>query len=395
MTMKTSFLSTDREKGFIQVPILIAIILGAAIIGGSYFAYQSIKLSQNSQTQVKEDTSKGSDAAAPESQQVEIDYLKKELESLKQSPKTSASEQKSISVPPPSKSEIKIEAKLPETPPPPVPVSVVSVQDNTFCSDTRKNFEEFEQKYNDVSLSSARFSEVMNIYNQANSAPKSLTGISAFQYLYSQSQSQKDLFVQSATDWKELIAKLPSLTKDQSNSVSSLKSSYSSGITLLTSSYNLNFAAFKTIVEIGSLSALDSAGASLDSAHTSYTNAFAAFNSGAKNFNTLKDLYDKTLKNGGCGGLCKGGYAVSNGQCVPTYPKVNGISPSSGPAETVFSINGTDFGDTKDTVVVGNQNAEIVSWSNTQVKFKANVVLAGGYVVKIKNTDAGQITIIK
>ncbi|OHA08924.1 MAG: hypothetical protein A3B37_03185 [Candidatus Sungbacteria bacterium RIFCSPLOWO2_01_FULL_59_16] len=48
-------MKADRgREGLVQVSILIAIIIGAAILGGGYFAYQRVKLSKNNKTQTKE-----------------------------------------------------------------------------------------------------------------------------------------------------------------------------------------------------------------------------------------------------------------------------------------------------------------------------------------------------
>ena len=79
----------SRQKGFIQIPLLIAIIAGVLVLGGA--GYIGIKKYQNYQIQksekerliIEQIQNKEAKSGSQNSQQTEIDALKKEVENLK------------------------------------------------------------------------------------------------------------------------------------------------------------------------------------------------------------------------------------------------------------------------------------------------------------------------
>ena len=72
-----------NQRGFIQIPILIAIIVGVLAIGGA--GYVGIKKYQNHYVEERKDTEIQKTQDTQNSQQDEIDSLKKEIEAIKNS----------------------------------------------------------------------------------------------------------------------------------------------------------------------------------------------------------------------------------------------------------------------------------------------------------------------
>src|SRR3989338_10985426 len=72
-----------NQRVFIQIPILIAIIVGVFAIGGA--GYVGIKKYQNHYVEERKDTEIQKTQDTQNSQQDEIDSLKKEIEAIKNS----------------------------------------------------------------------------------------------------------------------------------------------------------------------------------------------------------------------------------------------------------------------------------------------------------------------
>jgi len=265
-----------------------------------------------------------------------------------------------------------------------VPTPVTQTDNSNFCTQTKNDFNAFEAKYNEVSSKTSQF---ISIYNEVNSFPDNLTGYNVFQYGYTQFTAKKTIFFQIATDLTKLISELPALAKDDGNLVGSLKSNRLKGINEYSIAYNLYLEVHKNIVENYSLSTVDAEIANLKSARQNRSNGASYFLEAIKNFNSLKDEYHKLLKANGCKGLCENGFAVSEGKCLRVLPKISSLTPTNGAFDTIFSIRGIDFGDERyagDNIVAGNSNAEIISWTNTEVRFRTSVVLPGLYSVNFQ-----------
>ncbi len=84
-----------NQKGFIQIPFLIAIIAGVLILGGGgyygvkkYQNYQTEKLKKEVATQSETDSKKKAQDEAQQQKDLELEILKKEVEALKKTSNT-------------------------------------------------------------------------------------------------------------------------------------------------------------------------------------------------------------------------------------------------------------------------------------------------------------------
>ena len=393
------------KKGFVQIPILIAIIATiVAISSMSYIGFEQYRGSQNN----KPTTTSGSEVAPTLNlgDQSEIERIKKEIENLKQikpsATQGSGNNNAPINVPgsitsPSSKKEVV--APVGTSPKVELPVSnqpIISSPavdpTNASCASIRTEFDDFKDQYTKIYSKSV---EISNTYNNVRAAPDALSGTAYFDYLYSQASAEKDDFVQKTSELKSLTSKLPVLNKDPGGQVASLKSNYEKGANDLNFAYLLNLDVYRKITDAFSYSFADSDKASFAAAKDRAINGINSFQSGNANYESLKVLYTNEYVNHACPDMCAGGYVLSKWTCVYTPPKVTSLSPASGAVDTIFSIKGRSFGDSPGTIIVGDRKANIISWSNTEVRFNTTGFFPSYYTVTINGVSAGTITTTK
>lgn len=349
----------NNQRGFIQLPILAIIAIFAAISTAGYFGIEKYIDYQIKQTEKDKQV---------QEQQKALEQVQQELESLK------SNKQVPIGTPSPKKSvpsPVSMEPKN-ESPIPIVP----NTQQTNSCINIRQEYDDFEKKYEEVGN---KILDVKKIYVEANSSSSAgLSGVSAFKYLYSQATARKDLFFQNLTELKDLVLKLPNLSKDQNSFISLLKSNYQKGISAYTYAYNLNLEVYKNISESLSYSTIESSESSLASANESRKSGDFYFQSGASTltgggiFITFKQIYNNSLIKNGCKSFCSDGYMLSQDKCVVVKPSSLIVPQINGTPETIFAIRGGDFGDVRSTsnVLVSDKQADIILWSHTEIQFK-------------------------
>ena len=279
----------SQKVGFIQVPVMIAIIASLMAVGSlgyiGYEKYSERKEAQNIKTVITQEDN-DSDFQEPKLQESELEILKKEINNLKESKQE----------PPPAKKEpSQTTVVTPEEVITSKPI-VSSPAINTTCTDLKNEFATFKGKYDNAK---AKTAEIIEIYVETEDSG-GLTGTSAFQYHYSQYSAKKDYFFQKVDEAKVLVTDLPTLNKDQNKLVDSIKLNYRSGADLYKNAFNLNLETWKAIAENFSYADIDTAQATLKSANDTAIKGYNAFLAGSKNYTDLKNLYDDLLIRNNC-----------------------------------------------------------------------------------------------
>ena len=71
------------------------------------------------------------------------------------------------------------------------------------------------------------------------------------------------------------------------------------------------------------------------------------------------------------------------------------VGPMKGqPGNTIY-ISGEGFGKQKGSVIVGSKSAEILNWSNTNIKIKIPEIDSGVYDILLKTAHGHKVTLIK
>lgn len=382
------------KKGFIQIPILLGIIVATLIIGGGgyFIAKNYVRQNNNSDSdekiteleekifQLQKNFGKSDDNY---NDQLDNQVVEKTIirEIIKEIPQENNSPETTPTL---STSETN---KADSSPSPEI----------SQCDNIKNEFNDFEKKYNEAYYNFLRANSIFS----KDSSSSDLSGLSYFKYLYSKYTSNKDIFFQYIAKIKEIISQMTTLSLDTKKLTDALKGNFQNGSNEYSYAYNINLEVYKNISENQSYSTIDASISSLETSETNYDNGYNHFKAGIANFNLLKNIYDKALKERGCKGFCDGGYMLYQGNCVEASKKVTDLSPSSGTFDTIFVIKGSDFGDTQksdDGVIVGNQPAKIIQWSNTEIKFKTeHIVLQGLYSVRFQDDQVfiGTIKLIK
>lgn len=119
---------------------------------------------------------------------------------------------------------------------------------------------------------------------------------------------------------------------------------------------------------------LDSSGQCVDEDDTNYYSDFDY------------SLYEELLKESS---TQKNTTSNTSSTPVPTS-----INPTKGTIDDIFTINGIGFGTrgNGDQIGVGNKNAEIISWSDTEIKFRTDgIILTGTYSVVLFKSNIHRI----
>ncbi|MFY9461753.1 MAG: trypsin-like peptidase domain-containing protein [Candidatus Sungiibacteriota bacterium] len=273
-----------------------------------------------------------------------------------------------------------------------------------ICQQTKSDLTKFDQSYKNVI---AQMGDIQKGYSEILTSK--LNGETNFGYLYQIMFAQQISYHTKINQAEARVNEL-SLEISDKGELSRLRSDLLNWLDGYSAAYDLYLAAFTLLNDnhriyisgqyILPLNNLDQAKAIFNNAHAKEANAYQAFNNAESEYQKIKNIYNQNLQEHKCEkALCGGGYTLSQGDCVKAPFKITGISPKSGTLETIFTINGENFGDAPksgDYVMVGYNYAEIIQWSNTEVKFKvARIVLQGSYSVTISGSFVEDLKITK
>lgn len=301
----------------------------------------------------------------------------------------------------------------PESPPPVLQEIVVPSDDqpgsvaedaSSLCEGIRREFLSFEEVFTDEVYVNAR--EAWNIYADALDFPEDLSGTSIFKYVANKYTSSKDTFARRVSGLSDGLNRLDALERDDVDLVRNVKKKYTSFASSLESAYNLRHEASKELGDGIYLSSLETSRATYETAGVHEDEALDDFSDATNSFYELKELYDNELVSNSCKGFCDNGYVLFKASCVYAQKKFLGITPSEGTLQTIFTVSGEDFGDSRrntDQIIVGSgEYADIISWSDTEIKFRPKgIILPTSYNVRVESATPrqeqhiGQIKIIE
>lgn len=273
----------------------------------------------------------------------------------------------------------------------------------SMCQATKADFVTFDQNYKNILTS---LTDILTTFLQASDAK--LNGQIDFDYGYHK------MFAQQLSFHSKVIQTTSKVNQLDSESVNStklltLKTNFLNGLSGLTSSFDTFLASYELLTNDQKIylfgdwffppSNIDQSKALYEQAFATQNDAIQKLQSGESKYAEIKTDYNSALLQNSCEKvLCQTAYTFSQGECVRAPLKVTKLSPLFGTNETIFTILGENFGDTQESqyrVYVGYNQAQIVSWSNAEIKFKPNTTSKGPHNVGFTggSSDIGLITI--
>ena len=238
------------QRGFIQIPILIAIIIGIVALGGTgYFAYEVGKTSQNPSPKESAAESQAT-TTANATTTTSIEIGKKTTDSKDS---VIGSLQKQVSDLTKKVNTPKIEA--PKTPsatetPKVIVTPTVSASTNPAakCLDPKKKWDDFIKGLNDTDK---KLSALFSSYNKSawGTENKPSNVVAQFSYNYERMNPAKTKFYFDADAVEKTAEAIPAPLLSDTNGIDQIKKNYPNSVTSLKNAYDLTLSAFKVIAD--------------------------------------------------------------------------------------------------------------------------------------------------
>src|SRR3989338_9447548 len=253
-TIKTLTISLNNmQRGFIQIPILIAIIIGIVAIGGTgYFAYEVGKTSQNLST--KEPTAESQATTTANVTTTTSTEVEKKNTDNKDSIIGSLQKQvsdltKKVSTPKIEESKTPSATEIPKSIV--IPTASVSTNPAAKCLDPKKKWDDFVKSINEINI---KYLSLQSSYSQGTTNTPDET-VAYFSYKYNLSLSAKAKFLSDAGNIKKMLETIPSpplpetISPTTYSSVTQMKTNYLNSLDYMESAYDIKLSGFKIIAE--------------------------------------------------------------------------------------------------------------------------------------------------
>ncbi len=304
----------NMKKGFIQIPILIAIIIGTIILGGTgYVAYKVVRPSQNlsqkittneSQTITTVDIATSTEIEGEEKKKENevsdkkdslIGSLKKQVEDLTQKMNQTKTEEKSSINAQTQKTSDAPQTSVTET-------TTFSTNPAAQCLDPKKKWNDFINSLNDTDKKLlALFKSLNNAAWGTDNKPSNVIAQSS--YNYERMSLAKTKFSLDADVVKKTVETIPMPPLINNNGLDQIKKNYISSITALENAYDLTLASFKIIADNDdglSNTEIDSSLALLNDGSDKYDEALASWKSNNTHLLLQKQYLNAQYYKNGC-----------------------------------------------------------------------------------------------
>ncbi|MEN9614288.1 MAG: hypothetical protein RLZZ347_595 [Candidatus Parcubacteria bacterium] len=272
----------------------------------------------------------------------------------------------------------------------------------TMCESIKGSFSIFDRDYGNILTALV---DVMKSYNQ--SVDGKLDGQFDFDYGYHKMVAAQKSYYRTISEAKDKINGLSVSLGD--DVLSLLKSGVLEGLDDYATAYDTTLSAYSLLTndqKIFVYNSLVFPRTNLDQSRALFSDALTKANAGYQllqgqtSYQEIKNIYNSKLKDGMCEKVfCKTGYQLSDqsiGSCVRAQVTFGGLVPNTGNLNTVFTLGGNNFTDTPvygDRITISNKEVEIISWNNTEIRFKPKDSWLGQHQVNFGGQFVGFITL--